>query len=97
MIALAAAIGAGAALVLCLLRLFAGPTLYDRALAANGVVTKTALICAAVAVAAGRGEGIDVAFALMFGAFVTNSAVLKFFRTRSFQAPLARPNRGEAA
>lgn len=96
MIALAAAVGVLMALVLSLLRMFAGPTLYDRALAANAVAMKAALICAALAVALRREEGIDAAFALVFGVFVTSAAVLKFFRARSFQAPLARSGRGEA-
>ncbi len=94
MIALAAAAGAAIALSLALVRLFAGPTLYDRALAANVIVVNTALICAAAAVAARRSEGVDVALALMFGALVVNIAVLKVFRARTFQAPLAQAREG---
>ena len=96
MIAMAAAIGVLLALLLSLLRMFAGPTLYDRALAANAVAVKAALICAALAVATRNEAGIDAAFALAFGVFVTSAAVLKFFRARSFQAPLARSGRGDA-
>lgn len=90
MIALIAAGGAALTMVLALVRLAAGPTLYDRALAANGVVLRGALACAALAVAFGRAEWVDVAFALVLGALVLNAAVLKFFRARSFQPPLAR-------
>ncbi|MGQ0533145.1 MAG: hypothetical protein ACT4OF_10725 [Caulobacteraceae bacterium] len=90
MTALAAAAGAGVALLLCLIRVFAGPTLYDRTLAANGVVIKLAVITAAAAVIAGRAAWIDVAVAFALGALVLNVAVLKFFGTRTFQAPLAR-------
>ncbi len=90
MIALAAAAGATIALSLALVRLFAGPTLYDRALAANIIVVNAALICTSAAVAARRSEGVDVALALLLGALVVNIAVLKVFRARTFQAPLAQ-------
>lgn len=94
MIALAAAAGAAITLGLGLVRLFVGPTLYDRALAANFIVMNAALICAGAAVAARRADGIDVALALLLGAFVVNVAVLKFFRAHTFQAPLAQPGEG---
>lgn len=90
MIALIAAVGAALTMALALVRLAAGPTLYDRALAANGVVMRAALACAALAVAFGQSAWIDVALALVFGALVLNAAVLKFFRARSFQPSLAR-------
>lgn len=90
MIALAAAVGAGAVLLVSLARLFLGPTLSDRALAANGVAVKCALICAAAATAANRADWIDAAFALVIGAVVMNVAMLKVFRLRNFQAPLSR-------
>lgn len=90
MIALGAAAGAGVALLLALLRLFAGPTLHDRALAVYGVMQRAALACAALAVAAGRTDWLDAALALLFAAFVLNAAMLKAARARTFQAPLAR-------
>jgi multicomponent Na+:H+ antiporter subunit F len=90
MIALVIAGAVALLLTLTLARLFAGPTLYDRALAVNAVVFKAALICAALAVALGRSEAVDAAFVLVLGAFVLNAAALKFFRAKTFQAPLAR-------
>jgi multicomponent Na+:H+ antiporter subunit F len=90
MIALAAAAGSAIALMVSLVRLFAGPTLSDRMLALNGVVIKAALVCAAAAVAANRSDWIDVAFAFVFAAIVMGAAVLKLFRVRTFQAPLSR-------
>jgi multicomponent Na+:H+ antiporter subunit F len=90
MTALAAAIGVGVALLLCAVRLFSGPTLYDRTLAANGVIIKVAIIVAAAGVVTARGEYIDVALAFVLGCVVVNVAVLKFFRSRTLQAPLAR-------
>ncbi|GIK49786.1 MAG: hypothetical protein KJZ75_14695 [Hyphomonadaceae bacterium] len=91
MIALALGAGAAALLLLALLRLLTGPTLHDRALAAKSIVLRAALICAAIAVAAGESVWIDAAFALVFGALVVMTAALKIFRTNTFQAPLARP------
>lgn len=76
------------ALALSLLRLFAGPTLHDRALAAKAIVVKAALLCAAAAAAAGQAQWIDAAFALVFGALIVAIAVAKVFRARTFQAPL---------
>ena len=90
MIALIAAIGVIVVTLLTLGRLFAGPTLYDRALVASGVIIKAALVCTALGVAAGQAMWIDVSFALLLGALVLNAAVFKFFRSRTFQAPLAR-------
>jgi len=90
MIAMFTAAGLLLALALTLVRLFGGPTLYDRVLAVNAVATKVVLIVAAIAAATGQAELLDVALALALASFVVNTAVLKFFRARTFQAPLAR-------
>lgn len=90
MIALLVAVVLTLLFALALVRMFAGPTLYDRALAVNGVISKAALICAALAVALGQGAAADAAIVLVLGAFVLNVAALKFFRAKTFQAPLAR-------
>lgn len=90
MIALGAAAGAVIVLLLALVRLFAGPTLHDRALAAYSVMQRAALACAALAVAAGRPDWVEAAIALMFAAFVFNAAMLKAMRARTFQPPLVR-------
>lgn len=95
MIALSLAIGLLAALGLVSLRLMLGPTLYDRALAAHAMVLLAALAMAAFSVARGRGEGVDLAIALVIGDLVLAIAALKFFRQRSFQAPMARAGGGE--
>lgn len=90
MIALAAAISAGAVMMLALVRLFGGQTLYDRALAARSALVRAVLVCAAIAVAAGRSDWLDAAIALGFAALVLMVAVVKVFRVRTFQAPMAR-------
>lgn len=94
MIALIAAAGVGLVLGIGLVRLFAGPTLYDRALVGVSTVIKAVLICAALAVAARQPSWLDVAFALAFAGLVLAVATLKFFRTRTFQAPIGRGARG---
>lgn len=91
MIALAAAIGAMIALALALVRLFVGPTLHDRTLAANAALVSAVLICAAAAAFARRTDWLDATFALLLGGFLFNVVVLKFFRLGTFQAPLASP------
>lgn len=88
MIALIAATTVALLLILSCVRLFTGPTLYDRTLAANGAALKAAVICAALGVAFSRADWIDVAFALVLCVLVLNAALLKFFRARTFQAPL---------
>lgn len=97
MIPMLAAAGLTLILALALVRLFNGPTLYDRALAANVVATAAALVCAAFAAFRQRPDLVDAALALVLGGFVVNVAVLKFFRARSFQPPLARAGEGEAS
>lgn len=91
MIALIIAACVALTAALALPRLFSGPTLYDRALAASAVVLRASLACAALAVAAGEAGGVDAAIALVLATLVLNAAVLKFFRARSFQPPLVRP------
>jgi multicomponent Na+:H+ antiporter subunit F len=90
MIALIVAAGAALALLTGLVRLFAGPTLYDRALSAKTIAVRAALVCAALAVAGRRSDWVDAAIALALGALVVMTAVAKAFRARTFQAPLAR-------
>lgn len=89
MIALAAIAGVLLALLASVVRVFAGPTLYDRAFAAKSVLVHAALLAAGSAVLVGARAGVDVAIALYLGAAIIAVAILKFFRTRAFQPPLA--------
>jgi multicomponent Na+:H+ antiporter subunit F len=91
MIALIIAAFAAVMLVLCLVRVFVGPTLYDRMLAMNATLAKAALIVAALAVATGNAAHLDAALTTVLIGLVFNVAVLKVFRAKSFQPPLARP------
>lgn len=90
MIAIAAMIGTFAAIALAAVRLLGGPTLQDRVLAANLVIVLAATLCAALATLQLKSGALDVALALLLGAYVINLAALKVFKLGTFQAALAR-------
>jgi multicomponent Na+:H+ antiporter subunit F len=90
MIALATCAALGVSIALVLARLFAGPTLYDRMLAALSLIGKAALICAALSVLLGAPQFADAALALAFASLILAASGMKFFQTRTFQAPVGR-------
>ncbi|EFL88937.1 monovalent cation/H+ antiporter complex subunit F [Ahrensia sp. R2A130] len=69
-------------MVMMLIRLFVGPTLYDRVLALNVFGTATVLLIAAMGFLAERPEFLDIALLYALINFVGTIAVLKFFRYR---------------
>lgn len=84
------AIGIAVAMAIMLARLFAGPTLYDRVLAANSFGTKTVLFLLVFAALVGRQDAIDIALLYALINFVATIAILKFFRYRSLEIALAQ-------
>jgi len=68
-----------AAMILALARLYVGPTLYDRVLAANAFGTKTVLLIAVLGFLAGRPEFLDLALVYALINFIGTIAVLKYF------------------
>ena len=88
--------GAGITLILAmflmLVRLFAGPTLYDRVLAVNSFGTKTVLFLVVFSIFVGRADGIDIALLYALVNFIAIIAILKFFRYDSFHADLSTPS-----
>jgi multicomponent Na+:H+ antiporter subunit F len=74
---------------LALWRLFAGPTLHDRLLAAHLFAIGACVLLAALAVAARRPDWVDAGIAFALAAFVAAAASCKFLRYRSFQSALA--------
>ncbi|MHA6289234.1 monovalent cation/H+ antiporter complex subunit F [Maricaulis sp. CAU 1757] len=84
------ALGLAGAMAIMLARLFAGPTLYDRVLAANSFATKTLLLLLVFAALVGRQDAIDIALLYALINFVATIAVLKFFRYRSLEIALAQ-------
>ena len=70
-------------MILVLLRLYFGPTLYDRILASNVFGTQTVLFIGVVGFLFGRPDFLDIALLYALINFVGTIAVLKFFRYRS--------------
>lgn len=89
MIALGVAGVALLALGVCLVRVFAGPTLYDRMLAANSALVKLALTAAALGTALLSPSAVDAAIVVLIGAVALSMALFKLFKVRTFQPPLA--------
>lgn len=70
-------------MVLTLFRLFAGPSLYDRALAVNSFGTKTVLLIGVLGFLTERPEFLDIALVYALINFIGTIAILKFFRYRA--------------
>jgi len=76
----AAALALLVALVLALVRAVAGPTVFDRALAANAIGTLAMMMLAVFGFLTGRPEFLDLAILYGLLNIVGTIAVLKFFR-----------------
>jgi len=87
---LGAALAMALAMAIMLARLFAGPSLYDRVLAANSFGTKTVLLLLIFSLLVGRADGVDIALLYALINFVATIAILKFFRYRSLEIALAQ-------
>lgn len=70
------------AMIMALVRLAIGPTLYDRVLAVNVFGTKTVLLIGVVGFLAGRPEWLDISLLYALINFIGTLAILKFFRYR---------------
>lgn len=68
---------------LILFRLFVGPSLYDRVLAANAFGTYTVLFIGVLGFLMGRPDFLDIALLYALINFVGTIAVLKYFRYRA--------------
>ena len=73
-------------MVLVLVRAFAGPTVYDRILAANMFGTKMILLIAVLGFLTGRPDFLDLALIYVLLNFIGTFAVLKFVQYGSFGA-----------
>ena len=87
----AAALALLVALGLALVRALAGPTVFDRALAANSIGTLSMMMLAVFGFLTGRPEFLDLAILYGLLNVVATIAVLKFFR----YADLGDPGRSE--
>lgn len=84
-------------MVLILIRLFSGPTLYDRVLALNSFGTCTVLFIGVTGFAFGRPDFLDIALLYALINFVGTIAILKYFRYRRLgdeRRPLATVSGG---
>jgi multicomponent Na+:H+ antiporter subunit F len=84
-----------AAMILALIRLYAGPSLYDRVLAANSFGTKTVLLIGVMGFLTGRPDFLDIALLYALLNFIGTIAVLKFFRYRTLGDALEQKNAPE--
>jgi len=86
------------ALALALVRAFAGPTVFDRALAANSIGTLAMLLLLLLEFLTGRPEYSDLAIVYGLLNIIGTFAVLKFFRHgdlgKAADAPAARAREG---
>lgn len=80
---MAATVATVVALLLILVRLFLGPTLYDRVLAANAAGTKTVVLIGLIGFVTERPEWLDIALLYALVNFIGTLAILKFFRYRA--------------
>lgn len=84
------------AMVLVLIRLYIGRTVYDRVLALNSFGTQTVLFIGVLGFLTGRPDFLDIALLYALINFVGTIAVLKYFRYRAigdvFQVPGDRGN-----
>lgn len=71
------------AMVLVLIRLYSGPTLYDRVLAVNSFGTHTVLFIGVLGFLTGRPDFLDISLLYALINFVGTIAILKYFRYRA--------------
>jgi multicomponent Na+:H+ antiporter subunit F len=67
-------------MLLALVRAFAGPTVFDRIVAANMFATKTVLLIALLGFLTGRPDFLDLAVLYALLSFIAIIGVLKFVR-----------------
>jgi multicomponent Na+:H+ antiporter subunit F len=96
----AAMAGLLTAMVVALWRLLAGPSVYDRILAANAFGTKTVLLISVLGFAVGRPDFLDIAIVYALINFIAVIALMKAIRYRSLGDTMterAVPGEGEAS
>ena len=71
------------AMLMALIRAYAGPSLFDRVLAVNSFGTKTVLLIALLGFLTDRPEFLDIALLYALVNFIGTIAILKFFRYRN--------------
>lgn len=87
-----AAVAVLIAMLLALVRAFAGPSLYDRILAGNSFGTKTVVLIGVMGFLMGRPDFLDIAVLYALLNFASTIAILKFFRYRTLSIPMGDPD-----
>ncbi len=86
-----------AALVLTLIRLFKGPTIFDRVVAANAIGTIALIFIVLIGFLTKRPEFLDIAITYGLLNIISTIAILKFFKQGNLSAvddePLHKRNR----
>lgn len=90
----AASIAILVTMLLTLVRLFAGPSLYDRVLAVNSFGTKTVLLIGVMGFLNDRPDFLDIALLYALINFIATIAILRFFL---YHALGDAPDRGRQA
>ena len=72
------------AMALAVARAAAGPTVFDRILAANTFGAKTVLLIAVIGFMSGRPDFLDLGLIYALINFIGAIAVLRYFRSRTF-------------
>jgi multicomponent Na+:H+ antiporter subunit F len=80
----AAAVAILTTMILAIVRVLLGPTVYDRIMAVNMFGTKTVLIIAVIAFITDRHDLLDIAIVYALINFIGIVAVLKFFEYGEF-------------
>jgi multicomponent Na+:H+ antiporter subunit F len=87
---LALALGLIFSMALLFYRLARGPTVYDRALAATSLSTKTILLIAAVSYFQNRTQWLDIALVYALVGFAGVVALVKFLQYRALHTPMSQ-------
>ena len=91
----ATAIGILLAMVLVMVRAFAGPTVFDRILAVNTFGTLTVIMIAVLGFLSGRPEFLDIALVYALINFIGTIAVTKFVKFRGLGHPYITDHKDE--
>ncbi|MGB0635546.1 MAG: monovalent cation/H+ antiporter complex subunit F [Paracoccaceae bacterium] len=81
-------------MVLVIIRLFVGPSIYDKVLAVNSFGTLTVLFICVLGFLSGRPDFLDIGLLYALINFIGTIAILKFFKYRLIGDPPRDINEG---
>ena len=92
---IAAAAAILVAMILTIIRVVLGPTIYDRILALNAFGTKSLLLIAVLGFLTERPEFMDIAMVYALINFIATIAIMKFFKFSNLGFPHRRDSLGD--